>query len=260
MLTGEFESRGGNAANADRKQLVAGWHWGIKYLGLSQPNPCMVEKFPEIRTPRYVPREEDFQKVISLTTGQDRVLLATYLCLGARRSELFRLRWDDVDFTNSRIRLSTRKRQEGSLEYDWLPMPASLQKTLDWWYENRTFKDSPFVFLCENKSTIEGYGQPFKGRMNFMKTLCDRAKVKPFGFHAIRHLTASTLYKMGYSISVIQAILRHKSPNTTVLYLRSLGLEETRPALDSMAARFQNTFAVAIGDTVRMDTEDNTAA
>jgi integrase len=65
-----------------------------------------------------------------------------------------------------------------------------------------------------------------------MKKLCKKAKVKPFGFHAIRHLTASILYKKGNPVSVIQAILRHKSPNTTTRYLRTLGLEDTRSALE----------------------------
>ena len=58
-----------------------------------------------------------------------------------------------------------------------------------------------------------------------------------FRFHAIRHLTASILYRLGQPVSVIQAILRHKSPNTTALYLKSLGLEETRGALESLSAR-----------------------
>lgn len=238
ILTVQFEARGGNAANADRKELVAAWHWGITYLGLPQPNPCMVEKFPEKRTPRYVPPESDFWKVLGQARGQDKVLLETYLYLGARRCEVFRLRWEDVDFSASRIRLSTKKRQGGTLEYDWLPMAEALRQSLQSWHERRTFPESPFVFLCEDKSTQERYGQPFKERMNFMKTLCAKARVKHFGFHAIRHLTASILYEMGQPVSVIQAILRHKSPNTTAMYLRSLGLEETRAALDSMADRF----------------------
>jgi integrase len=65
-----------------------------------------------------------------------------------------------------------------------------------------------------------------------MTKLCKKAKVKPFGFHAIRHLTASILYKKGYPVSIIQAILRHKNPNTTTRYLRTLGLEDTRSALE----------------------------
>jgi len=56
--------------------------------------------------------------------------------------------------------------------------------------------------------------------------------VKAFGFHAIRHLTASILYRKGYSLGHIQAVLRHKNPNTTSRYLRSLGLEQVRDALE----------------------------
>lgn len=240
-LKAQFDARGGNAANKDRKNLIAAWNWGIKYLGLPSPNPCLVEKFPEKRHPRYVPSEGDFWKVVNLTDGQDRVMLLTYLHLGARRSELFRLCWEDVDFGNARIRLSTRKRQGGSMEHDWLPMTEELQKTLRWWWDNRTFTESPHVFLSEAEGGFcqERHGQPFKERMHFMKTLCARTKVKPFGFHAIRHLTASILYKMGQPVSVIQAILRHKSPNTTAIYLKSLGLEETRGALDALADRFR---------------------
>ena len=65
-----------------------------------------------------------------------------------------------------------------------------------------------------------------------MKKTCIKAEVKPFGFHAIRHLTATILYHKGYDVSVIQAILRHKSPSTTNVYLKSLGLEATRAALE----------------------------
>ncbi len=51
-------------------------------------------------------------------------------------------------------------------------------------------------------------------------------------------MTATILYKMGQPVSVIQAILRHKSPTTTAIYLHKLGLEETRGALEGLAARF----------------------
>lgn len=232
--------RSGNALNKDRKHLVAAWNWGMKYLGLPAPNPCLMERFPEKRSPRYVPSEEDFWKVFAQTSGQDRVMLLCYLHLGARSSEVFRLQWEDVDFGLNRILLFTRKRLGGSMECDWLPMTAELSEALRWWRDNRTFKDSAHVFICENGTgfCLEQIGKPFKERMHFMKRLCELAEVKAFGFHAIRHLTASILYRMGQPVSVIQAILRHKSPNTTAIYLKSLGLEETRGALEGLAARF----------------------
>lgn len=46
-LQHQTKTRTGNAANKDRKNLIAAWNWGIKYLGLSIQNPCLVDRFPE---------------------------------------------------------------------------------------------------------------------------------------------------------------------------------------------------------------------
>jgi len=82
-LQKQMKNRSGNAANKDRKNLVAAWHWGMKYMDptLPSPNPCLVKKMPENRTPRYVPPEEDFWKVYNQAKGQDRIMLLAYLHL-----------------------------------------------------------------------------------------------------------------------------------------------------------------------------------
>ncbi len=236
FLQNQMENRSGYGANKDRKNLVAAWNWGMKYMDpvLPGPNPCLVEKMSEQRAPRYVPPEEDFWKVYDLTEGQDKVMLYTFLHIGARRGEIFGLEWPDVDFGNNRIRLWTRKRKDGTYEYDWLPMTRKLKNMLYWWLENRPFKDKSHLFLCLDSTPFcdEYYGKPFQKRRHFMKRMCEKAGVKHFGFHAIRHLTASILYSEGQDLSVIQAILRHKSPSTTERYLKTLGLEKVRNALD----------------------------
>jgi integrase len=238
-LMKESKIRSGNAANKDRKNLAAGWEWGRKYINRFPQDPLnpfkAVQKFPEKRSPRYVPPEKDFWKIYHQAEGQDQIMLLTYLHLAARRKEVFNLTWEDLDFGNGQIRIWTSKRKDGTKEFDWLPMTSELKKALMGWWEKRPLKDSPYVFLCLNREHYcEPYfGKPFKERRHFMKTLCEKAEVKPFGFHAIRHLTASILYHKGYDVSVIQSILRHKSPTTTNGYLRSLGLEATREALES---------------------------
>ncbi|WP_054033657.1 tyrosine-type recombinase/integrase [Desulfatitalea tepidiphila] len=232
------EQRSGNASNRDRKNLVAAWNWGMKYMDppLPGPNPCLVERMPEIRQPRYVPPDEDFWKVYALAEGQDKVMLLAFLHLAARRSEIFRLTWEDIDFANNRVRIWTRKRHGGTYEYDWLPMTKELRKSMRWWWENRPIKDKPHVFLCLDKTEFcrDYLGEPFRYRIHFMRRLCERAGVKVFGFHAIRHFSASLLFKLGYEVAVIQTILRHKSPNTTERYLRSIGLERVREALEDL--------------------------
>jgi hypothetical protein len=147
------------------------------------------------------------------------------------------LKWDDVDFDAGRVRLWTRKRHGGGLEFDWLPMTKMLSESLIRWQENRPIKDAENVFLCLEKKNfcIENYGKPFKHRQHFMGNLCERAEVKPFGFHAIRHLTASTLYKLGYTVADIQIVLRHESATTTAKYIKSLGSEGVRPALEALS-------------------------
>jgi integrase len=215
-VLGQKEQRSGHAANKDRKNLVAAWNWGMKYMDppLPGPNPCLVERMPEIRQPRYIPPEEDFWKVYDAAEGQDKVMLLTYLHLAARRAEIFRLSWEDVDFGNSRVRLGTHKRMGGSLEYDWLPLTDDLFNTL---LEHRQTCTSRWVFL--NPKTEA----PFVERKRWMKALCRDAGVKHFGLHAIRHLSASILAKAGVPTIQIQAILRHKKIGTTERYLHQLG-------------------------------------
>lgn len=236
-LRKQAKERSRNAANKDRKNLAAGWTWGVKYIeGFPKEiNPFLaVDKFPETRTPRYIPPEEDFWKVYQVAEGQDRVMLLTFLHLAARRNEIFRLTWDDVDFVNKRVRLWTCKRIGGHREADWLPMTNELSSTLRQWWQDRPVKDTRYVFVCLHQFQYcsKYYGKPFTVRQHLMKRLCEKANVKPFGYHAIRHLTATILYQDGKPVSLIQAVLRHKNPNTTTRYIHSLGLEQVRDGME----------------------------
>lgn len=239
-LLKQVQFRSGYGANKDRKNLGTAWRWGLENMDgwPKGVNPFLsVKKFPEVRQPRYVPSEEDFWKVYDQAAGQDQVMLLAYLHLAARRSEIFRLKWSDVDFANNRICLWTKKREGGHKEYDWLPMTPDLRQALMGWLQERlkmSTHDKEHVYVCLDQTPFceKYYGQPFIHRQHLMERLCKKAKVKPFGFHSIRHLTASILYKKGYTLAIIQAILRHANPNTTAKYIRSLGLEETRGALE----------------------------
>ncbi len=245
-LAAEKEKRTSCAANRDKKELSAAWNWGMKKLrNLGWPqttnNPFPeIDPFPEKRRPRYVPPEDDFWAVYRAASGQDRVMLAVFVYTAARRGEVFRLTWADIDWARNTITLSTRKRQNGDWEYDALPMAKSLRRELRWWWENRTFKDRAHVFLNEapNQQGKGHYGQPFKERRKFLSSLCDKAEVdRPFGFHGIRHLTATILFREGEPLSVIQAILRHRSPLTTMRYLKRLGLTDLDQAVEKLDRR-----------------------
>lgn len=211
----------GNAANKLRKNLAAAWSWGQRYYGLSQTNPFLsVERFPADQKPRYVPPEEDFWKVYEIADGRDKVFLLFLLHTGARCGEAFRLTWDDVDFKGRRVRLGTRKTADGGMKYAWLPMTNALIEAM------RTLrKETPFAHVVfEQKKR----GGAYTSRQHMMPQLCQAANVKPFGFHAIRHLAATILAYSGLDLPTVQAMLRHHSPTTTARYIKSLGIQQEK--------------------------------
>ncbi len=243
-LQTQAKERSGYAANKDRKNLGAAWNWGITYLNFPSSNPLKkIKKFPEVRTPRYIPPEEDFWAVYDAAKSQDQVMLSVAIYTAARRGEIFRLTWEDIDFPNEQICLTTKKRRDGSESRTWLPMLEELRDSIRWWWEHRTYKDIPYLFACEDDMEVneQHLGQPFTDRRKMLKILCEKAKVKYFGWHAIRHLTATILFHSGYSVAEIQPILRHKSPNTTERYLRSLGLANVKPALSALSRSRERT-------------------
>ncbi len=90
-----------------------------------------------------------------------------------------------------------------------------------------------------------------------MERLCKTAGVRQFDFHAIRHLTASILYRAGQPVAVIQAVLRHQSPQTTTRYLQSLGLKQTQEAMEAAMGKRGLGKVVSLQKTVQEEGESS---
>ena len=208
----QAKSRSGYSANKDRKNLRAAWVWGVKYLGMPEKNPFIVDRFPEVRQPRYIPPVGDLEKVLAVANGETRAFLLTALHTAARRGELFRMKWSDIDLEARTVTLYTRKRRGGTLEGDILPMTKALQEVLALHKKNTS---SVFVFGGES-------GMIYRKRGVLMQELCEEAGVLPFGLHAMRHLAACMMDRAGVPLATIQMVLRHKSATTTSIYLHSL--------------------------------------
>jgi integrase len=241
FLQRRYDSKSGYAANKDRQNLGTAWEWGRKFIdgfpNLMNPFTA-VQRFKEKRQPRYVPSEEDFDKVLAIAEGQDKVMLTTFINLAARRGEVFGLKWSDVDFGEGVIRLTTGKTRDGSVRSDYLPMSKELKQALIQWWQDRPIPSEYVFSMLDNAyAANRSPGDPFTSRCHFMRKICQRAGVKPFDFHSIRHLSATLLYKAGENVSMIQKILRHQNPTTTNRYLASLGfqIEEMRKSVEALA-------------------------
>jgi integrase len=220
----QAEKRSANSSNRDRKNFLAMWNWGRDILNFESNPATRIKPLPHERGPQYTPPTEDVLRILAVATREERVFLNCYLQTAARRGEVFRWTWnEDINFDRREVRLGTRKTRDGSMSYEWLPMNEELYQELWWWWKNRPIKDTPYVFVSTSKKPGRHYGQPYRERRWFMESLCKRAGVKAFGFHALRRYCASLLadtHKI--SAKTIQRVLRHKNVTTTERYIKNI--------------------------------------
>jgi integrase len=224
------DRRGPHVANKARKHILAAWNWGVDFI---DGFPDQLYPFRKVRPfqaesrDRYVPPDEDIIRVLNLAKGQDALMLATFIQTGARRGELFRLTWADVDLEARQIRLIDHKGGQGTSRARWLGIDENLAEALARWKEERPAKVEN-VFMQVQDYHMEGsqpvrVGDCFTSRAHFLPTLCKRAGVKPFGFHALRHKGAAIVFQ-GKGLNEAQIFMGHYRATTTDRYVKSAGL------------------------------------
>jgi site-specific recombinase XerD len=218
-----YDESGGKCANRYLRELKTAFNW-MATRGHIEKNPCnTVQKYKEEQFKKYVPEKSDIKLIFDTATEWERDFLFCTYYLAARRIELLRMTWDDIDFANNYITLWTRKRIGGALEGDKISMNKALKEILQKRMEQKV---SELVFPDKNgnrmsKNTID----------NLMPRLCKKAGVKRFSLHAIRHYAAHVMVASGQlSVVDIQKMLRHKRTTTTDTYLDQLADSKTRAA------------------------------
>jgi integrase len=146
--------------------------------------------------------------------------------------EINRLKWNDWNFDDRYVVLYTEKKRGGHLTSRKIPMTKWLYNILKNRYKNRDNSIS-WVFWHSYKSLNEQkmVKGPYKDRKKIMKTLCRKADVQYFRFHALRHSGASTMENLNIPIGSIKRILGHENRTTTEIYLPSIN-ESERIAMD----------------------------
>ena len=200
-----------------------------------------IDFLPEGKKGRYVPPSEDIDKVMALADREQQDYLWVIRDTMARSVEVNRLTWDDVNFEERYVVLHTRKKKGGHLTSRKVPMTGRLLNTLSRRYAERD-PDKPWVFwhTYTSSKTGEKCEGPYKERKRFMKTLCRKAGVKYFRFHALRHSGASILDNNNIPIRDIQSILGHEHVTTTEIYLHRLRDSE-RDAIAVLEQASQNS-------------------
>ncbi|MBR4400590.1 MAG: tyrosine-type recombinase/integrase [Synergistes sp.] len=134
--------------------------------------------------------------------------ILTALGTGIRRNALFHLRWEDIDFRNSTITLKGiwAKNKKTAI----IPMSEKVKAVLVAWQ-----KECPSQEIVFPSPKDGGYMD--NANKTFAYVL-DKAGIKNFRWHDMRHDFASRLAMAGVDLNTIRELMTHSDISTTMIY------------------------------------------
>jgi integrase len=206
---------GGSTINRELDVLSAAFNYVRDVLEWQVRNPTTRMSLKESQGRlRYITREEA-ERLIQEASKEARKSphLADFIRLalntGCRKNELLKLSWDCVDFKAGQIRLEQTK----SGKRRFVPLSAVAREAL----ENRAkFRaehcpESPWVFSHMN-------GERVQFMQNGFESACERAGIRDFHVHDMRHTCASWLASAGVPLIEVKELLGHGSIDMTERY------------------------------------------
>ena len=154
---------------------------------------------------------------------RERTLVLIAACTGLRQSELFGLKWGDIDFREGTMNV-TRSIVDNVVgqcktESSQKPVPVHplLADALLQWREHcRYQRAEDWVFAsrlhrgrkpCWGQAILRQYVRPTAQEVNIQKRI---------GWHTFRHTYSTLLRSVGTEFKVMQELLRHSSSRTTL--------------------------------------------
>lgn len=193
--------------------------------------PFVLEGLRFQKAPRRLPvvmSEEEVKRLLDAASPlRDRAILETAYATGMRLSEVLRLKVSDLDSQRMMIRVEQGKGRKDR----YVMLSASLLETLRTYW--RASKPKVFLFpgLGGNRPLNATIAQRAFGYAR------ERAGItKPVSFHTLRHSFATHLLESGTNVRTIQALLGHRSLQTTERYthLAQNYLHQTSSPLDRL--------------------------
>ena len=194
---------------------------------LCQGNPASgIKKFKETSRERFLEADEIPAFFQALQLEQNHTIRDYFfisLFVGARRSNILAMQWDEINFTTKVWRIPDTKSGEA------VSVPLS-EAAMDILLKRREKHDSPYVFPSKT-STTGHLVEPKKGWARVLK----RAGIKKLRIHDLRRSLGSWQAATGASLPIIGKSLGHKSIQATQIYAR-LNIDPVRQSIETATA------------------------
>ncbi|MCY4556854.1 MAG: tyrosine-type recombinase/integrase [Chloroflexi bacterium] len=211
------------------RQLTTSMRMYLRFLVTEgSVSAALVEAVPNVPRwrlsplPRYIPADDVERAVASCGDDpvgvRDRAILLLLARLALRAGDVVALCLDDIDWDRAEIRVSGKSRREAAL-----PLPQDAGDALHAYIATaRPGVDAEEVFL-RARAPYRPFG--CSGTVSAIaRRALDRAEVTTLagrGAHVFRHTQATALLRSGATLEVVQSLLRHASPDTTMVYAKT---------------------------------------
>lgn len=200
FLLARMESVGDWTLNKDIKNLTAFLNWCKKHHYIKSE----IETKKIKTTPRSIPTLKDRQIKNLLISARQRsetwyvrVLLA--ITTGLRSRDIERILIGDIDFETNTVRTHSKKTRKSMAAR---PLHSSIAPVLTRYiYELPDWQER---LLADDTNTFKKW-----------KKIRERAGLPDLRFHDLRSIFSTTLQSKGVSLSAVQALLEHSSPEIT---------------------------------------------
>ncbi|MEW6437795.1 MAG: tyrosine-type recombinase/integrase [Pseudomonadota bacterium] len=210
--------RGGKGTATRTVGLLGGIFSYAVDCGLIEANPVVgIKRFPDKKGDRYLSNNElaalGAAIRLSRSAGENSTALSILELLiftGARRGEIEALRWSEVDFDSSSLRLGDSKTGQKTIAIN--AEALRLLKALIPSDRQKHVSSNEFVFPAYRGN---GY---YRGTPHVWERVRAAAGLQDVRIHDLRHSFASVAVSMGASLPMIGALLGHADSATTQRY------------------------------------------
>ena len=217
-ICGTRTSVGPRTMNADQQCMVRILNEAVADGHLAKNPLAGTRKLREPKRPRRWLSKAEVATLIEKSSKGFRPLVVAAATTGARKSELTRLKWSDVDFAAGKISLFRSK--TGSCDtLDLHPMLARELLALKARRERRKeVEDGDHIFLSRRGSAFTNVSRSWELAVD----AAGLAGREGLTFHSLRHTFAVHALENGASVTDLQSQLGHASLATTQIYAASV--------------------------------------
>lgn len=168
---------------------------------------------------------------------RDVAIVLTMMTCGLRSIEVISLRMEDVDFTQSQMRVRGKGRKERMV-----PLCFQIMKVFEKYLTLERPKSSGPSFFVALRGQAAGQKMNRETFRSFFRYHRNKSGIKKAHPHEFRHLFASDLARAGVSVAVIQELLGHAEIKTSQIYI-DLFIDDIRAEYDKAMKRIEERYA-----------------